>query len=116
SAERRRPARNGTPRFANAARDGRQVCASRRSATPRSGLAKQRCKARAQTCAAGPGSASPALRPPFHSGERSQRGKNPGAEMRRGNEETSAVAKAMADVVTCPPKLQRRRVGCLKSE
>jgi len=30
--------------------------------------------------------------------------------MRRGNEETSAVAKAMADVVTCPPKLQRRRV------
>src|SRR5262249_52478830 len=57
-----------------------------------------------------------ALRPPLDWGERSKEGKNLGADMRRGNEEVSAVAKAMADLVTCPPKLQRRRVGCLKSE
>src|SRR5262249_43738874 len=40
---------------------------------------------------------------------------NPGRGKRAAGTR-SAVAKAMADLITGPPKLQRRRVGCLKSE
>jgi hypothetical protein len=106
----RREARSGLPRTAASRkrgvapyeRDRNEDTASRRSSRPsvRGGIAAARVQGRH-------------IRRSVKQ-RRGERGKqNPGAETRRGNGRLPAAAKAMAGLLTCPPKLQRRRVRCL---